>query len=99
MSLSHQDVKRIAALARLELSESEADATLSSLNGIFDLIGQMQAVDTKGVLPMSHGFDPATPAAQRLRVDEVTHADARAAIQHSAPATERGLYLVPKVIE
>ena len=95
MSLTLEQVQRIAHLARIEISESEARTTQSHLNGIFQLIEQMQAVDTTGVEPMAHAQD----VAQRLRCDAVTEADHRAAFQAVAPEIEAGLYLVPKVIE
>ena len=95
MSLSQDDVKRIARLARIETSDSEAQATQAQLNTIFDLIATMQAVDTGGIAPMAH----AQEVYQRLREDAVTETDRRAAFQAVAPATENGLYLVPKVIE
>lgn len=95
MSLSLDDVQRIARLARLEISSSEAEATQAKLNGIFDLIAQMQAVNTTGVAPMSHPQD----VVQRLREDAVTESDRREAFQAVAPEAEAGLYLVPKVIE
>ncbi|MBK8766363.1 MAG: Asp-tRNA(Asn)/Glu-tRNA(Gln) amidotransferase subunit GatC [Burkholderiaceae bacterium] len=95
MSLTADDVARLAILARLELSAQEAKTTLSQLNSVFDLIGQLQAVDTAGVEPMTH------PIAMglRLREDQVTESDAREQYQQVAPATEQGLYLVPRVIE
>ena len=95
MSLSLEQVQRIAHLARIEISEVEARTTQDRLNGIFALIEQMQAVDTDGVEPMAHAQD----LAQRLREDAVTESDRRAAFQAVAPETEAGLYLVPKVIE
>ncbi len=95
MSLSLDDVKRIAQLARIRVTEAEAEQTRGQLNGIFDLIAAMQAVDTAGVVPMAHARD----VHQRLRADEVTETDRRAAYQAIAPQTEAGLYLVPKVIE
>jgi aspartyl-tRNA(Asn)/glutamyl-tRNA(Gln) amidotransferase subunit C len=95
MSLSLEQVQRIAHLARIEISETEALANQGQLNGIFGLIEQMQAVDTLGVEPMAHAQD----VAQRLREDAVTETDRRAAFQTVAPETEAGLYLVPKVIE
>ena len=95
MSLTSEQVQRIAHLARIELSASDAEATLGHLNGIFTLIEQMQAVDTAGVEPMAHAQD----LSQRLREDAVTEADRRAAYLNVAPETEAGLYLVPKVIE
>ena len=95
MSLSLDEVRHIAKLARLELAAGELDATQAKLNGIFSLIEEMQAVDTDGVEPMSHPQE----LAQRLRPDAVTETDRRAAFQAVAPQTEAGLYLVPKVIE
>ncbi|MGE5472253.1 MAG: Asp-tRNA(Asn)/Glu-tRNA(Gln) amidotransferase subunit GatC [Bacteroidota bacterium] len=95
MSLTLEQVQRIAHLARIEVSESEALATQAHLNGIFELIEQMQAVDTTGIEPMAHAQD----VSQRLRADAVTEADRRAAFQAVAPEVEAGLYLVPKVIE
>jgi aspartyl-tRNA(Asn)/glutamyl-tRNA(Gln) amidotransferase subunit C len=95
MSLSLDDVKRIARLARIEIDEVEAHTTQTQLNTIFDLIATMQAVDTGGVTPMAH----AQEVYQRLRVDAVDEIDRHVACQAVAPAVENGLYLVPKVIE
>ena len=95
MSLSIEEVRRIATLARIELADGDAEATRDKLNGIFGLIEQMQAVDTAGVEPMSHPQD----VAQRLREDVATEPDLRAEFQRLAPQAEAGLYLVPKVIE
>ncbi|MCX7187129.1 MAG: Asp-tRNA(Asn)/Glu-tRNA(Gln) amidotransferase subunit GatC [Methylophilales bacterium] len=104
MALSIEDIKKIAYLARIEVSESEATATLSKLTGILGLIEQMQAVDTTGIVPMSH----AQELHQRLRDDVVTKTNQREAFQKNAPvlgngstqpAVAGGLYLVPKVIE
>jgi aspartyl-tRNA(Asn)/glutamyl-tRNA(Gln) amidotransferase subunit C len=95
MSLTLSQVHRVAQLARIEISQSEAETTLGHLNGIFTLIEAMQAVDTRGVEPMAHAQD----VAQRLREDRVTETDRRDAFQTVAPETESGLYLVPKVIE
>ncbi|MBM3390489.1 MAG: Asp-tRNA(Asn)/Glu-tRNA(Gln) amidotransferase subunit GatC [Betaproteobacteria bacterium] len=95
MSLSLDQVRRIAVLARIELAPGEAEQTRDQLNGIFSLIEDMQAVNTAGVEPMAHARD----LAQRLRADRVTEADRHADFQKVAPETEAGLYLVPKVIE
>ena len=95
MSLTLEQVRRVAQLARIEVSDAEAESTLGHLNGIFTLIEEMQAVDTKGVEPMAHAQD----LAQRLRADRVTEENQREAFQAVAPETEAGLYLVPKVIE
>ena len=95
MSLSLEQVDRIARLAHIELNPAEAEATQAKLNGIFGLIEAMQAVDTTGVAPMSHPQD----LIQRLRTDAVTETNRREAYQAVAPEAEKGLYLVPKVIE
>ena len=95
MSLSLEEVKRIAHLARIEISEAEAVQTQGQLNDIFGLIEGMQAVDTEGIAPMSHAQD----LMLRLREDAVTESDQRPLFQSVAPQVEDGLYLVPKVIE
>ena len=104
MALNTTDIKRIAHLARLQISEQEADQTLTKLSGILGLIEQMQAVDTTGITPMSHSQD----VVQRLRDDVVTAVNQREIFQANAPkvgngsvekAINGGLYLVPQVIE
>lgn len=95
MSLTLEQVRRVANLARLEVSDAQAEITLGHLNGILTLIEEMQAVDTRGVEPMAHAQD----LSQRLRDDVVTETNRRDAYQAVAPETEAGLYLVPKVIE
>ncbi len=95
MSLSLDDVNRIANLARIELGKNEATTALTQLSNIFDLIQQMQAVDTSAITPMSHAQD----VMQRLREDAVTETDQHVLFQAIAPQVEAGLYLVPKVIE
>jgi aspartyl-tRNA(Asn)/glutamyl-tRNA(Gln) amidotransferase subunit C len=97
MSLALSDVKRIANLARLELTEDQAASTLDKLNGIFSLVEQMRAVDTAGIEPLSHPLQQ--DLSLRLRDDVVTESNHREEYQKVAPATEDGLYLVPKVIE
>jgi len=97
MPLSIDEVRRIAQLARIGISDAEARAVQAQLNDIFELIGQMQKVDTDGVEPMTH----AQGLALRLREDEVKETDQRELYQSVAPkdTVEAGLYLVPKVIE
>lgn len=100
MSLTLKDVDRIANLAKLEISDTEAQSTLEKLNGIFALAEQLQAVDTSGVTPLSHPIAALLPElALRLREDVVTESNHRDDYQQCAPATQDGLYLVPKVIE
>ncbi len=104
MALEITDIKRIVHLARIEINDAEAQSTLTKLSGIIGLIEKMQAVDTTGIVPMSHSQD----VAQRLRDDVVTKENQREAFQKNAPslgngseerAVDEGLYLVPKVIE
>ena len=95
MALTLDDVKRMADLARLAVDDAEAQSVLSQLNRVFLLIAEMQAVDTRGVEPMSHALD----VSQRLREDAVTETDQHELFQSVAPLVEGDLYLVPKVIE
>ncbi len=95
MSLSEKDVEKIAGLARLAMTGTEVQAARAQLSGIFGLIEEMQAVDTAGIEPMSH----AQEVSQRLREDRVTEPNQRELFQSIAPQVERGLYLVPQVIE
>lgn len=95
MSLTSEEVNRIAWLARLAIDSDKTDAYAHDLSGILNFIEQMSAVDTDAVAPMAHPLDQA----QRLRPDAVTEPDQRALFQTLAPAVEAGLYLVPKVIE
>jgi aspartyl-tRNA(Asn)/glutamyl-tRNA(Gln) amidotransferase subunit C len=95
MPLSLDDVRRIARLARLEVTDAEATAVHRDLNGILGLVDELQAADTAGVEPMAHARD----VTLRLREDAVTEADRHQAFQAIAPQVEADLYLVPKVIE
>jgi len=95
MALDKSEVEKIAQLARLHISEADADEVASRITDILALIDQMQSVDTETVEPMAHPLD----VTQRLRVDTVTEKDRRDELQTLAPATQDGLYLVPKVIE
>lgn len=95
MALSVDDVKRVAHLARLDISDTGAEEVLRDLVNIFHLIEQMQGVEVSGIEPMSHAQD----LVLRLREDLVTEEDQHALFQSLAPQVEAGLYLVPKVIE
>ena len=95
MSLSDDQIRRLARLARIALQPGETREVADRLNRILALIDQMQAVDTAGIEPMSHALD----VVQRLRPDEVTETDRREDFLAVAPAVEGGLYLVPKVLE
>jgi aspartyl-tRNA(Asn)/glutamyl-tRNA(Gln) amidotransferase subunit C len=95
MALERSDVEKIAHLARLHIDAAEAQEVAGRITSILALIDQMQSIDTKNVAPLAHPFD----AIQRLRKDEVTEVNQRDYLQKIAPATQDGLYLVPKVIE
>lgn len=95
MALDKSEVAKIAHLARLHISESEADEVTNRIIDILALIDQMQSVDTDAVEPLAHPLD----VVQRLRSDEVTEQDHRDELQTLAPDSRNGLYLVPKVLE
>ena len=95
MSLTPDQLQRIALLARIDVSAEEAQGVAERLNRVLGLIDQLQSVDTQGIEPMAHALD----VVQRLRPDAVTEPDRRDDYQQGAPAVEQGLYLVPKVIE
>ena len=95
MSLSPDDVRRIARLARIALQPAESAAVTERLNGVLAMVEQIRRVDTAGIEPMAHAQDLTQP----LREDSVTETDQRERYQAVAPAVEEGLYLVPKVVE
>ena len=95
MAVDRSDIEKLADLARIEVTENTVDEVASSISDILTLVDQLQAVDTTGVAPMAHPLD----AVQRLRADQVTEENQRDALQANAPATEDGLFLVPKVID
>jgi aspartyl-tRNA(Asn)/glutamyl-tRNA(Gln) amidotransferase subunit C len=95
MTLTLDDVLRIAHLARIDVDAHTARDAHAKLDAIFALINELQAIDTTGIKPMSHAQEVSAP----LRGDAVTEVDRHAHYQRIAPAVEDGLYLVPRVIE
>lgn len=95
MSIDVAQVRHVARLARLALDDETAEQLTGELGSILAMVDDMAAIDTEGVEPMANPFD----ATQPLRTDEITELDRREELQNGAPATERGLYLVPKVID
>jgi aspartyl-tRNA(Asn)/glutamyl-tRNA(Gln) amidotransferase subunit C len=95
MSFAHQDIDKLCELARLEITVEEIDDVAAKLSDIVALVGELTAVETEGAMPMAHPLD----RPQRLRDDTVTETDRRELYQRNASAVERGMYLVPKVIE
>ncbi len=99
MSLTLQDIERIAHLARLQVQPDEAERLLAQLNGFFGMVETMRAVDTTGIEPLAHPLAAVQDVSLRLRPDAIQPCGSRAENQRSAPAVEDGLFLVPKVIE
>ncbi len=95
MSLSIDEVEKIAALAAIDVQAQEKTMYAEQLSKVLDLFAQMEAVDTEGVAPMAHPLE----MTQRLREDEVTEYDQHEKFQQLAPKVEAGLYLVPQVID
>ncbi|MBS0003360.1 MAG: Asp-tRNA(Asn)/Glu-tRNA(Gln) amidotransferase subunit GatC [Thioalkalivibrio sp.] len=95
MSLTSNEVRRIAHLARLAVDDREAEGLAAALSDIFDFVEALNNADIEGIAPMAHPLD----AEQRLRPDRVTESDQRELFQDIAPAVEGGVYLVPRVIE
>ncbi|NLA88825.1 MAG: Asp-tRNA(Asn)/Glu-tRNA(Gln) amidotransferase subunit GatC [Alcaligenaceae bacterium] len=102
MSLSNQDVKHIAQLAAIELSDEELSRYEADLNSLLTIFTSLKNIDTEGVEPLTHPLAMLNEVALRLRDDEVTEADTieqRDALMSNAPASTEGVFLVPKVIE
>lgn len=95
MVIMLKDVNKIADLARIQINPEEATQYLKSLQGIFDLASQMDAVDTRSVQPVAHPFG----ITQRLRADAITETVHRKEFQQLTLHTEAGLYCVPLVLE
>lgn len=95
MAVTQSDIEKLAELSRIELSDEAAANVAQSISEVLGLVDQLQAANTDGVRPMAHPLD----AVQRLRADQVTEPNRREQLQAMAPATEDGLYLVPRVIE
>jgi len=95
MSLTVDDVNKIAYLARLGIDTQDTESYAKDLSGILDLVTQMSTVNTDNIAPMAHPLDQA----QRLRTDQVSEVNNRDSFQAIAPQVEAGLYLVPKVLD
>ena len=96
MSLTRQDVEKIAHLARLSITEQDMPVYVTSLSSIIDFVAELARADTGDVAPMAHPLDGQH---QRLRADAVTESDDHEKYQRNAPAVAAGLYVVPRVIE
>jgi aspartyl-tRNA(Asn)/glutamyl-tRNA(Gln) amidotransferase subunit C len=99
MELQPDDLKRLARLARIAVTDADVVQLGGQLNSIFGLIDELQAVDTQGIEPLAHPLDIIGSMSQRLRDDVVTESDSRESNLANAPSQEAGLFLVPKVID
>ena len=95
MKLNVEELHKVAHLARLSIHSKDEESYSQALSNILNMVDEMQSIDTQGVQPMTHPMD----AMQRLREDKVTETNQRDALQELAPATQDGLYLVPRVVE
>ncbi len=95
MSITANDIEKVAKLARIQITDDHVPEVTSSINDVLGLIDKMQSVDTSNVEPLANPHD----AVQTLRKDEVTAVNEREKLMQNAPASEEGLFLVPKVIE
>jgi aspartyl-tRNA(Asn)/glutamyl-tRNA(Gln) amidotransferase subunit C len=95
MSIHRTDVEKVAHLARIAMTDEVIAATTERLANVLAMVDQLQAVNTTGIEPLAHPLD----TTQRLRADVVTEKDQRDLLLQNAPATQDGLFLVPKVIE
>jgi aspartyl-tRNA(Asn)/glutamyl-tRNA(Gln) amidotransferase subunit C len=99
MTLTVSDISRIARLARLELSDNDKSRYTDQLNAFFDVVEAMRAVDTTGIEPLAHPVAVYQDVVLRLQPDSISETNQREDNQRNAAAIERGLFLVPKVIE
>jgi len=95
MAIKQDEIEKIAELARIHIDHHQMGEVTQRITEILNMVDQLQAVDTSGIVPMANPLD----ATQQLRIDEVTEINRREAFQAIAPAVENGLYVVPQVIE
>ena len=95
MSISQEDVEKVALLARLSIAQSDLPEVTERFGRVLQLVNELNTIDTEGVAPMSNPHD----MVQRLRPDVVTGNDEREALMACAPAQDQGYFLVPKVID
>lgn len=99
MPLTSQEIQKIASLAKLDLGHSQEERMLQQINAFFEIVEQIKSVDTLGISPLSHPLATVQDVSLRLRQDLVSEPNQRELNQKSAPKVEKGLFLVPKVIE
>ena len=95
MSINKDQIKYLSLLSRMDIQESEINDVEEKLTKIIDFVDQLQSIDTDEIEPMAHPLNQS----QRLRADKVVEENFRDKIQKNAKSTERGMNIVPKVIE
>ena len=95
MSINKDQIKYLSLLSRMDIQESEINDVEEKLAKIIDFVDQLQSIDTDEIEPMAHPLNQS----QRMRVDKVVEENNRDKIQKNTKSTERGMYIVPKVIE
>ena len=95
MSINKDQIKYLSLLSRMDIQESEINDVEEKLTKIIDFVDQLQSIDTDEIEPMAHPLNQS----QRLRADKVVEENNRDKIQKNSKSIERGMYIVPKVIE
>jgi aspartyl-tRNA(Asn)/glutamyl-tRNA(Gln) amidotransferase subunit C len=93
--LEASEIAKLAQLARIDIEPEMVDEVTESITSILNLVDQLQTADTTDIEPMAHPLD----LVQRLRADVITEIDQRDELQAVAPSVDKGLFLVPKVID
>jgi len=95
LSINKDEIKYLSLLSRMDIDKNEIKDIEEKLTKIIDFVDQLQAISTDNIEPMAHPLNQS----QRLRIDEVTETNDRENIQKNAQQIEKGMYLVPKVID
>lgn len=95
MSVNKDEIKYLSLLSRMDIDKNEIKDIEEKLTKIIDFVDQLQTISTDNIAPMAHPLNQS----QRLRIDEVTETNDRENIQKNAQQIEKGMYLVPKVID
>ena len=95
MSINKDEIKYLSLLSRMDIDKNEIKDVEEKLSKIIDFVDQLQTISTDDIEPMAHPLNQS----QRLRMDEVTEINDRENIQKNSQQIEKGMYLVPKVID
>ena len=95
MALTHEEVRKVALLARLELTDDEIDKQAANLNTLLEQFEKLLALDVTGIEPTSH----AIPMVNVLREDILRPSLSREEVLANAPESSDGCFVVPRVLE